>query len=104
MAKRLLFTKYSHWKYEEEVRSFVTLDTADQDSGLYFAEFSDMLRLTTVIVGVRSLVSQSEVRQALGNLAPSVEAFKARVAFKSFRVVRQRNPKLWHKKLPATPL
>lgn len=40
---RFLFTKYSHWKYEEEIRAIVHLKQRDGD--LYFKEFGDDLRL-----------------------------------------------------------
>jgi hypothetical protein len=62
---------------------------------LYFAEFSDKLSLKQVIVGAESTVTRQELAAALSDLAQTVEAFKARLAFRSFRVVRQQNPRLW---------
>lgn len=94
-ATRFLFTKYSHWRYENEVRCFVTLEEKDPEKNLYFAEFSDRLRLSTVVVGAQSSLTRKTIRNALGDLAPNVETFKGRLAFKTFRVVRQRNAKLW---------
>lgn len=94
-VRQFLFTKYSHWRYENEVRCFVTLEERDPETNLYFAEFSDNLRLAVVVVGAQSTVSRETLRNALGDLAASVEAFKARLAFNTFRVVRQRNAKLW---------
>jgi hypothetical protein len=95
IVTRFLFTKYSHWRYENEVRSFVTLEEKDPEKNLYFANFSDKLCLKTVILGARSSITRVELRDALGDLSGKVETFKARLAFKTFRVVRQRNPKLW---------
>lgn len=95
IARRFLFTKYSHWRYENEVRCFVTLKDKDPETSLYFAEFSDNLRLKLVIVGALSSVTRETLQTALGDLSPSVETFKARLAFKTFRVVRQRDRKLW---------
>ena len=92
---RFLFTKYSHWRYENEVRCFVTLKDKYPEKNLYFAEFSNKVQLAVVIVGAQSSVTRENLRNALGDLAPSVETFKARLAFKTFRVVRQRNAKLW---------
>lgn len=92
---KFLFTKYSHWRYENEVRSFVTLEEKDPEKGLYFADFSDKLRLTTVVVGAQSSITRETLGNALGGVAAAVETFKARLAFKTFRVVRQRDPKLW---------
>jgi hypothetical protein len=94
-ATRFLFSKYSHWRYEDEVRCFVTVEDRDPTTGLYFAEFSETLRLTTVIVGALSGVSRTTLQNALGDLASTVETFKARLAFQTFRVVRQRKPDLW---------
>jgi hypothetical protein len=95
LARRFLFTKYSHWSYENEVRCFVALEDKDPETNLYFADFSDTLRLSTVIVGAQCTVSRQTLQEALGNLAANVEKFKARLAFKSFRVVLQRDGKLW---------
>lgn len=94
-ARRFLFTKYSHWRYEREWRCFVTLEEADAETGLYFAEFSDRLKLKCVIVGANSSLSRADINAALGDLYPEVEVFKARLAFRTFRVVRQKSEKLW---------
>ena len=94
-AIRFLFTKYSHWRYENEVRGFVTLKDKDPEKNMYFAEFSEKLRLAVVIVGAESSVTRETLRNALGELAASVERFKVRPSFKTFRVVRQGNAKLW---------
>lgn len=92
---KLLSTKYSHWKYENEVRCFVGLLDKDPESGLYFIGFSDDLRLVQVSVGARSDLSREEVAAALGLLRNTVRVFKARLAFKSFKVVRNRDESLW---------
>ncbi|MFL6553709.1 MAG: DUF2971 domain-containing protein [Chthoniobacterales bacterium] len=94
-AISLLFTKFSHWSYEDEVRGLVTLEDRDPATGLYFAEFSDRLRLREVIVGAASRLTRADIRSALGDLASTVTAWKARLAFSSFRIVRQRNERLW---------
>jgi hypothetical protein len=93
--ERILFTKYAHWRYEAEVRAIVPAQTPDPSNNLYFAEFSDDLALRQVIVGARSGITRAVLNEALGNLQPSVEIFKARLAFGTFRVVRQRDPNQW---------
>ena len=95
IVTKFLFTKYAHWKYENEVRGFVTLEEIDPEKNMYFADFSDNLRLVRVIVGAESTLTRAEIHDALGDLASRVETFKTRLAFKTFRVVRQRNSKLW---------
>jgi hypothetical protein len=92
---RFLFTKYAHWRYEAEARMFVNLAECRQVGGRYFADFTDELRLRTVIVGAHSSVTRQALRRALGNLAPAVNLIKARLAFKTFRVVTQRKASLW---------
>lgn len=49
----------------------------------------------TVVVGALSSATRETLRNALGDLASTVETFKARLAFKTFRVVRQRKAELW---------
>jgi hypothetical protein len=94
-ARKLFFTKFSHWRYEAEIRSFVTLEERDQKTGLYFADFSHDVKLVQVIVGAVSQLTRQDITGALRELAPQVECFKVRLAFKSFGVVRQRNASLW---------
>lgn len=92
---RFLFTKYSHWRYEAEARIFVNLRDSVSENGLYFEPFADKLRLTTVIVGARSEVTRDELSDVLGSLAREVKVYKARLAFRTFRVVRQNRQGLW---------
>jgi hypothetical protein len=94
-ALKFLGTKFAHWRYEAEMRAFLSLEDRDPETGLYFAEFSDRLALQEVIVGANSAVSRSEPAPALGDVAPNVSTLKARLAFKTFNVVRQRKSELW---------
>jgi len=92
-VKQLLFTKFAHWSYEDEYRAYVSL--GESTNGFYYANFSDKLVLRQVIVGPESTISRADLSSALGDLADHVEVFKARAAFKSFRVVRNQNSRLW---------
>jgi hypothetical protein len=94
---QLLTLKFAHWSYEQEHRLFVRLEDKEERSDLYFFDFgsSDKLILREVIVGAQSQVSPEDVSQALGDQAPVVAAWKARLAFRTFEVVRQRNQDLW---------
>jgi len=91
--KRLLFTKFSHWQYEQEYRVYVQLE--EEIDGLYYSEFSDQLALKRVIVGDQSSITRSQVSDALGSLVNDVEMFKARAGFRSFEVVRNKNSAMW---------
>lgn len=77
------------------MRCVVPLREKDPGTGLYFAAFSDGLRLVRVIVGAMSNVSRAAVSAALGSLQDSGRVFKARLAFRSFKVVRNRDESLW---------
>lgn len=91
--KGLLATKFEHWRYEEEYRAFVSL--TEEIEGFYYADFSETLKLSEVIVGDQSQIARSRIFEALGDLVAGVEVFKARAAFKSFKVVRQKTAELW---------
>lgn len=89
---KVLSTKFSHWRYEDEVRLFTRLDTPDA-RGLYFRHFNADLQLREVIVGASSDLSRRDIRDALASTAAQVR--KARLAFRSFKVVEQRKASLW---------
>lgn len=90
-----LYSKFSHWRYEQEIRWVKKLDEMQRDEDLYFFPFSDELQLKEVIIGTSCPISRADLNQALGELRTSVECRKARLAFKSFRVVEQRKASLW---------
>jgi hypothetical protein len=94
-AQRIMLTKYLHWNYEQEVRVFARLEDRDPAAGLYFRQFDQDLALRDVIVGHRSLLTRQVLTVALGDLAPSVTAFRARLAFNSYRVVKQHDRERW---------
>jgi hypothetical protein len=87
---RLLNTKYSGWKYEEEWRSWFRREDRDESSGLYFHQFSDRIQLREVIAGPLCEVPRSSFDQALERYESRVKLVKARLAFGSFRVVANR--------------
>ena len=93
--KQLLFTKFSHWKYEQEVRGYKTLEEKDPISRLFFANFSDELKLREIIVGAYSSISRETVNEALGSMTTEVRIIKACLALQTFKVVGQRNKRLW---------
>ena len=86
---RWFATKYVHWSYEREVRLFINLQGSDP-SKLNFREFDEGLKLAEVILGPRCVISPAHMILFLDDLAETVDVYKARLAFNSFRVVRQR--------------
>jgi hypothetical protein len=94
LVDQLLSTKFSHWSYEDEYRLFTSRVSPEAD-GTHYLDFSGTLRLSKVIVGARCPLARAELAQELGDLADTVEVFKARPAFKSFKMVRQQNASGW---------
>jgi hypothetical protein len=88
--EKILHTKFSDWKYESEFRIFCQLEEQDSESGLYFLPFSRSLKLTQVIVGERSTVTRTELKEALGKRAGKVALIKARTGFRKFEVVQNK--------------
>ena len=91
--KRILFTKFKHWEYEQEHRIYIELE--EEIDGIYYSEFSDQLKLKKVIVGEQSGVTRAELADALDDLNSDIESFKARPGFKQFEVVKQKNSAKW---------
>lgn len=90
---RSIFSKFSHWNYEEEYRVFKTLTNKIDDH--YFSNFSENTKLKEVIVGCKSDITRSDISLALGNMQKDVEVFKARPTFRSFNIVRNKDESLW---------
>lgn len=91
---RWLSTKYVHWIYENEWRVFPSLETPDA-RGLYFKDFDSSLKLRQILVGPMSPTTRADVANALNGLE-GVEAWKTRLAFRGYGVVRQLDSSMWH--------
>lgn len=85
-VQRLLFTKFSHWHYEQEYRAFPSIKTAED--GLYFIYFSGKLRLREVTIGAVATVTTAEVLSAIGQHTKGVTIYKAKPADSAFSIER----------------
>lgn len=83
----LLRTKYEHWAYEEEVRTFVELDHSTIENGSYFYLFDSAVALREVILGPVCELPIERVRELVHSVYDQVSVIKARLAFKWFNVV-----------------
>lgn len=99
---KLVSTKFAHWEYEDEYRVHYKLNDVNliKEGNFLFDTFSEDvsfadLKLRKVIVGCRSTISRKKLSNALGEELQNVETFKARPAFKSFRMIKNENGKLW---------
>jgi hypothetical protein len=86
-VRALLYTKYLHWAYEEEVRTFVRLDHSAIENGSYFQTFDSALALGEVILGPLCELPIERVRDLVHSVYDHVPVIKARLAFKWFDVV-----------------
>ncbi len=91
----LLRTKFSAWRYETEYRCFCRLAQSIEENGLFFEPFSEDLKAGEVIIGSKSAITRTQLATALGDNQAHVTSFKARPAFGTFSVVRNRNSALW---------
>lgn len=102
------FVKSDVWKYERERRLVVELAKMEREDvftngiqqTLYFQPFSNDISLKEVIVGARCELSEEELIAKIGTGLGDVGRIKARLAFKSFRVVTQHNKSMWR---PSDP-
>ena len=90
LMNRLLRTKFADWKYEKEVRLFVQLDHTTKESGLYFYDFSKDFVLKEIVLGPRCELLISGVRKFAETVIPGAIVIKARIAFSSFRVIKNK--------------
>ena len=87
MEDRLVYTKSSGWKYEEEWRCWLSLN--DKGPGEhYFYDFSEDIKLCEVIAGPLCDISKSEITSAIGKGGHDVKLVKAKLADDSFLIVK----------------
>lgn len=84
----LLFTKYRDWQYEEELRNWFKFDK--REDGHYFYPFDGFVQLREVIAGPLCTESKDRIEEALKDYSEEVLVIKARLAFKTFQVVENR--------------
>jgi hypothetical protein len=87
--KQLLFTKYRDWQYEEEVRGWFHLEERDS-SGQYFYSFDEKVRLRQVIAGPLCRTRKAIIDAALEGYEDHIYVTKARLAFGTFRVIKDK--------------
>lgn len=103
LRTKLLTTKFKNWDYEKEFRLVVDLNkkTYDLKSKLHFKDFDNDIKLTKIIIGARSKITETKVKDILGNNTKGIEIIYSRAAFKSFKIVKQNNKKLRTRKLKS---
>lgn len=93
--KKLLFSKFNVWSYESEYRNFCTLGEKEKGTSHYFLPFSENMKLSAVIIGERSAISREEIVNSLAGNENDIVTFKARCAFRDFKIVRNLKKSAW---------
>lgn len=88
-AYQLATTKFRHWKYEDEVRVFTKLSECRVADGMHFEPFGNRMKLVGMILGPTCNLTHEEICTALPQ-DEELQVTKARLAFTSFSVVRNR--------------
>jgi hypothetical protein len=85
--RRTLYTKFFDWSYEKEWRVWLKLDSRDPATRFYFKELDKTVQLAEIIVGPLCEVSKRTVDSAIRHY-PCLQIKKARLAFNTYRVVK----------------
>ena len=93
LVEKLMKSKFSHWKYEDEIRRWEKLgeplgvNLFDTPKGI-FRRFNQDLCLAEVVVGMRSKVKRSTLRRDMGSHFGNVVIKKATPAHSGFEMVQ----------------
>lgn len=88
---KLISTKFTDWKYEDESRMYVKLDHSSNENGVYFVEFSSSLILREVVLGMNCSETLNDVKKLVNSNVTNVKVIKAGMALRKFRVIEDRN-------------
>lgn len=89
--QRILSTKFSDWKYENEWRIFVELKNVHLESSLYFEDFSESLKLTEVILGPKCEMPKEKIYDLIVAMGLTAKVIKARISHDEFKVIEDNN-------------
>ena len=86
-VNRLLNTKFQDWAYEQEYRLFIDLKSSQKERSNYFANFSDKLVLSDVILGFKCDFRIEQIKELIGSNYATVRVLKAGLHQQLFEVV-----------------
>lgn len=87
---KLISTKFTDWKYEDESRMYVKLDHSSNELGKYFINFSLDLMLREVILRMNCNTSIEEIRKLVISDVTKIKVLKAGMALRKFKVIEDR--------------
>ena len=86
--RELIHTKFCDWQYEKEWRAWFKLGKRENRSCFY--HFDERIQLREVIAGPLCKVPFALLAREMANYTEHVSIIKARLAFRSFRIVKNR--------------
>jgi hypothetical protein len=89
LGRRLLTTKFEHWRYEDEVRMILKLEDAIAEEEFYFMPFGEALRLREIVAGVRCKSSLEELRAMLSREDADIAIARAALAPDEYKIVKR---------------
>lgn len=93
VIKQVVTAKFKEWAYEHEWRYLAKLENKDEATGFHYVEFSPDFELREIIAGARCERSLVKIRKQVFGNTEEITMFKARAAFGTFSMVRQRTEK-----------
>ena len=84
-----LSTKYCGWRYENEARVLFDKSETYKKGSLEFYRLSETVKITGLIVGPLASTKTTEIERNIPH-GQSIKVTSSRLAFKSFRVVRNK--------------
>jgi hypothetical protein len=84
---RSSWAKYRGWRYEEEVRMHGERRQMDEETGMYFVNFDERLKLREVIAGARFPMSKKPIEDALKGYSEDVKIVKAGRSPRRFEII-----------------
>lgn len=90
VIKQVVTTKFKDWEYEREWRCIEKLANKDEETGLYYVDFSPDFELREIIAGARCERSLEDIRKQVFGNTETITLIKARAAFGTFSMVQQK--------------
>jgi hypothetical protein len=88
LVDNILRTKFKDWRYENEWRVFFDLKDEVEEVGMFFAQLNKDIQLKEIILGPNCTATVAKVLSILKDYGDEVQVMKSRIAFNSFRVVK----------------
>ena len=84
---KIIAAKFDHWQYESEWRIFCDLKNERLESGLYFEDFSESLKLTEVVLGLKCEISEEKIQELIFSMGMDAKVIKAKISDHEFKVI-----------------